>query len=98
MKPCPHCHQTFRHGERKACCSGCGLAFLGQSAFDRHQRVTDNAVLCLDPAAMVSTDGNAVFVRSGETRKPENGMFWSLAPRPGQRNPWADRQGAPREH
>ena len=91
MKPCPHCHQTFRHGERKACCSGCGQAFLGQSAFDRHQRVVDNSAVCLGPATEVGQDGNRVFKRSGQSPHSKNGMFWSLAPKPGRSNPWANR-------
>lgn len=88
-KPCPHCGQTFTHGERYACCSGCGQAFVGQAAFDAHQRVMDNSLVCLPPEGMTRKDGAPLFEPLQRSGKAGSGTFWRLAPRadaPG--NPW----------
>ena len=90
--PCPHCRQTFTHGERYACCSGCGRAFVGAAAFDAHQRIVDNASVCLAPEGMTRKDGTALFEPLQRSGKTSTGTFWRLTPRadaPG--NPWSDR-------
>lgn len=38
--PCRHCHTTVRHTDTVGCCSGCGCAFSGLTAFDAHQSLS----------------------------------------------------------
>lgn len=81
--PCPHCHTTVRHGERYGCCSGCGILFVGLTAFEAHQRPVGN---CLDVTNHRRKDGTLAFeaVRKGDA------VAWRLAARPGApANPWA---------
>lgn len=88
-KPCYHCGQTFTHGNRKACCSGCGRAFIGQTAFDIHQSIRSGSVVCADPATIVTKDGTPRLKRLEIRRHGAIDVFWQLTPRPGQQHPWA---------
>ena len=53
----------LRPGSGRCVCAGCGRAFSGPSAFDRHQELTgpraDPTLVCRDPAAvgLVERDG-----------------------------------------
>lgn len=49
----------IRPGSSRCQCGRCGLAFTSVSGFDRHQRLDDGRVICLDPATvgLVFNDG-----------------------------------------
>lgn len=76
-EPCVHCGQRFRHGERYGCCAKCGVAFVGQTAFDAHLRFEGGDVEHLDPATVRRKDGSARL----EQRTIKGGKAWAEIPR-----------------
>lgn len=43
---------TLGQSHAAAGCRGCGRVFTGVTGFDRHQRLIDGELACLDPAAL----------------------------------------------
>lgn len=77
---CPRCDTRWRHRESIGHCAGCHRSFVGGSAFDRHQRITDAGKSeCLDPATLVrDTDGWHYFEPVEETPQMQGGSWWRL--------------------
>jgi hypothetical protein len=70
---------TLTIGTGKCKCSGCDRYFKSPSAFDRHQKISDDgSAVCLDPA-----DRGLVM----------NGPWWSWPPPP--ENAFSDRRVRP---
>lgn len=84
--PCRHCHTTVRHTDTVGCCSGCGCAFSGLTAFDAHQsRGDDGRTLCTDPATALDRKGRQRYQESAKGR-PGEPPVWALR---SDGNPWA---------
>jgi hypothetical protein len=59
-------------------CAGCCETFTGVEAFDYHQRLEGDRVVCVDPWTAVRRDGAAMFVRHGEAwqrNRPQRALY-----------------------
>ena len=80
--PCPNCRTTVAHNDVTGCCTGCGRAFSGLTAFDAHQvgpRDERGRSTCLDPEASLHPSGRPLFVTSSKSKTGEPSVWrqWS---------------------
>jgi hypothetical protein len=72
--PCRTCGTSKRHSDRYGCCSGCGRAFIGMTAFDAHWTGTGDDRRCVDPASLTREDGRPVM----DSQEVDGGVAWRM--------------------
>ena len=57
------CACDFGRGFKTCHCAACHRTFTSVEAFDRHQRLEDGGIVCLDPATLQRRDGLPLYDR-----------------------------------
>ena len=76
-----HCGARWQQiGNQTGHCGGCHETFASLGAFDAHFR----GLSCVDPATMVRSTGEALYVAEYGGPQVSNGIIWRLVPTPKQ--------------